>query len=45
MINILNFADYAKSADLWSAGQYDSAELASTKDEIRQLVLEWSGVA
>lgn len=36
--------DHARSADLWSVSDQDSAELASTKLQIRQLVLEWSGV-
>lgn len=44
-LNVSEFwLGYVKSADLLSAGQHDSAELDSTKDEISQLMLEWSGV-
>lgn len=37
------FIGYGKSADLFSVSELDIEELIAAKNEIRQLVLEWSG--
>lgn len=45
MLTVTLILDYGKSADLFSISEFDSDALLAAKYEIRQLVLEWSGIA